>query len=392
MARGRLIWLAALCCCPGFNGGSALQAPPVDWTARGDEVVELVRNHFYDTALADRWAAKHAGYARRVDSGERFSKLTNSLLSELKVSHTGYFTPSDAKYFGLKAIFAEALKLGLVEWDSSGADFTVDGVVRVIFAGGPASKAGLRRGDKVLLADGKKLHPVLSFHGRSGSAVALTVQRTENGPPMAVDLTPRRINPKTEWFDAQRNGARLIARNGKSIAYVPFFSCAGEEHHEALQESLSGPLRDAGALILDFRDGFGGCNPQFVNLFNHAPPVLTQISRDGKTNRYDPQWRKRLVVLINEGTTSGKEAVAYSIKKHRLGTLVGQRTAGAVVGGRCFVLSDQSLMYLAVADVRVDGERLEGVGVAPDVEVPDRLVFADGADPQLDKALDVAAQ
>ena len=48
-------------------------------------------------------------------------------------------------------------------------------------------------------------------------------------------------------------------------------------------------------------------------------------------------------------------------------------------------------MYLAVADVRVDGERLEGVGVAPDVEVADQLPFADGADPQLDKAIDVAA-
>jgi hypothetical protein len=39
---------------------------------------------------------------------------------------------------------------------------------------------------------------------------------------------------------------------------------------------------------------------------------------------------------------------------------VGERTAGAVLAGRCFLLSDRSLLYLAVAGIRGDGERLEG--------------------------------
>jgi putative endonuclease len=51
-----------------------------------------------------------------------------------------------------------------------------------------------------------------------------------------------------------------------------------------------------------------------------------------------------------------------------------------------------SLLYLAVTDCRVDGERLEGVGVTPDVEVEDRLPYAAGADSQRDKALDFAAR
>jgi C-terminal processing protease CtpA/Prc len=42
---------------------------------------------------------------------------------------------------------------------------------------------------------------------------------------------------------------------------------------------------------------------------------------------------------------------------------------------------------LAVSDVRVEGERLEGRGVVPDVEVPFRLPYAAGRDPQLDAAL-----
>jgi carboxyl-terminal processing protease len=47
------------------------------------------------------------------------------------------------------------------------------------------------------------------------------------------------------------------------------------------------------------------------------------------------------------------------------------------------------LLYLAVVDVLVDGERLEGKGVIPDIEVPSPLEYAQGKDPQLEKAVEV---
>jgi carboxyl-terminal processing protease len=374
---------------------SRANAPPeqdTEWPARGDEVIRLVREHFYDRKTAGGWAAKHADYARTAESAERFAALTKEALSGLKVSHTGFFTTQDPEYYGLLAIFANALNAGQVEWDSPGADITADHFVRVVFADGPADKAGLRRGDRILKADDKDFHAVTSFRDRSGQPVTLTVQRKGDQPPIKIRITPRRINPAREWLEAEEKGAKSITRKGKTVGYVPLFSCAGDAYQNALQEMLSDRLRDADALILDFRDGFGGCNPEFVNLLNQTPAVLTYIDRNGKHQRFDSQWRKPLVVLINGGTRSGKEVVAYSIKKHRLGTLVGQRTAGAVVGGRCFLLSDRSLLFLAVRDLLVDGQRLEGQGVNPDVEVLDVLPFANGADPQLDRAIEIATR
>jgi carboxyl-terminal processing protease len=47
-------------------------------------------------------------------------------------------------------------------------------------------------------------------------------------------------------------------------------------------------------------------------------------------------------------------------------------------------------VYVAVADVRVDGMRLEGVGVRPDVEVGFDRRYAGGVDPQVEKAVEVA--
>ena len=115
---------------------------------------------------------------------------------------------------------------------------------------------------------------------------------------------------------------------------------------------------------------------------------MTHIARDGTRREIDFQWRKPVALLVNGGSRSGKEVFAYGFRKHRIGSVVGSRTAGAVVGGRPFLVEPGMLLYLAVLDVRVDGERLEGRGVTPDVEVPFEVPYAAGADPQLEAALE----
>ncbi|HVJ81615.1 MAG TPA: S41 family peptidase, partial [Planctomycetia bacterium] len=319
-----------------------------DSARRSAEIVKIVREHFFDPVVAEEWAKRNANYATGLPA-DQFAAATRKALAELKVSHTGFFTEDDAKYHGLRAIFAQPLKLEKVEWESPGADFTQEGFVRRTFAGGPAEAAGLLRGDKVLQADGASFAPVASFRGKAGKEVALLVERREGEKALTVKVTPRRINPKQEWLEAQRKGARVIKSDGKRVAYVPMFSCAGSEHQELLEELIAQPtFREAEALIIDFRDGFGGANPQFVNLFNKTPPVIDSKDRDGKQVIYDPQWRKPVAFLINGGTTSGKEVVAFAIRKHGIGKLIGKPTAGAVLGGRCFPLAGDCLMYLAV--------------------------------------------
>jgi carboxyl-terminal processing protease len=371
--------------CPGQT--------PNDVRAKKEaQVVELVREQFFDARVAEVWTGKHRHFAREARDDAGFKVLANRALAELATSHTGYFDRHDPEYYGLLAIFAPALKLPRVEWDSPGADITPEDVVRSIFAGGPADEAGLRRGDRLLSADGKPFHRVDSFQGRTGQTITLRVQRQARGEPLAIRLIPRRTEPRKEWLDAQVAGTRLIAVGTRKVGYAPMFSCSGEEFQAALHQALGKGLRQADALVIDFRDGWGGCDPSFVNLFTRQAPALTFVDRGGQERVVDDQWRKPVVLLINGGSRSGKEAVAAAMKRHRLATLVGSRTTGAVVGGRCFPLADESLLYLAVSDVRVDGERLEGVGVAPDITVPDRLLFSDGRDPQLEKALEVAAQ
>jgi carboxyl-terminal processing protease len=95
---------------------------------------------------------------------------------------------------------------------------------------------------------------------------------------------------------------------------------------------------------------------------------------------------------VNEGSRSGKEILAYGFQQLQIGPVVGSKTAGAVVAGSPFLMQDGSLLYVAVTDVYLDGGvRLEGAGIAPDVEVPMTLEYAQGADPQKEQAIVVAA-
>jgi carboxyl-terminal processing protease len=101
------------------------------------------------------------------------------------------------------------------------------------------------------------------------------------------------------------------------------------------------------------------------------------------------RWRKPVAMLINSGTRSGKEVLAHGFKKNGFGSVIGERTAGALLAGTAFLLSDGSLLIVAVNDAAVDGERVEGKGVDPTIKVPFDIRYAAGQDPQLDKAVEM---
>src|ERR1700704_3641955 len=108
--------------------------------------------------------------------------------------------------------------------------------------------------------------------------------------------------------------------------------------------------------------------------------------RNGASEFETVNWPKPVAMLVNGGTRSGKEILAYGFKKYRLGELIGTRTEGAVLAATAFLIGN-GLLLLAVEDVRVDGERLEGVGVTPTIEVQAGAASAESDDPQLSRAV-----
>ncbi len=383
------------------------------------EVWQEVDENFFDPKFNGvNWKAKREEYEERIKparSIEEASVVINQMLGELNTSHTRFYSRLEPAYYQLLGVFdrgdfaQEIAKLfpdGKLEYTDIGI-FTKDingkTFITAILDGSPAAKAGLKVGDAVLMVDGKPYQPIQSFVDKADREVKISIQRTPDAKSIEdITVIPKKLYPNTLFLEAMRESIKIIERDRtlpgaksdrQKIGYVHIWSYAGDQYQQLLGDEIAyGKLKDADSLILDLRDGWGGANPNYLAIFAEQVPVLTRIPRDGIKRNLDYQWRKPVVMLVNNGSRSGKEILAYGFKKYGLGKVLGTKTAGAVVGGSPFLLNDGNLLYLAVVDVLVDGERLEGKGVIPDIEVPFPLEYAQGKDPQLERAIEVLLQ
>jgi len=369
-----------------------------------DEAAGLVRTHFYDRKMHGRdWDQLVARYRPRylaAEGAKARSEAINALLAELEASHMIYATPDDPAYYQLADIFRFGLRRDLPKHFPNGISYPgigiftreIDGKTFVtgVMAGLAGEKAGLKVGDEIVSADGAPFQPVGSFRDKVGTTVRLAIRRERSGPETVVEIRPERIEPGKAFRRAMHDSARLIEANGKRIGYIRVWSYAGRDYQDILVDELSsGKLKDADALIWDLRDGWGGARPHFLDVFNARAPDMTFTERSGKREFVSFRWRKPVAMLVNGGTRSGKEVLAYGFKTYGYGEVIGVRTAGALLAGRGYLLSDGSFLMVAVSDVAVDGMRLERTGVTPTLEVPFDIPYAAGSDPQLDKAVEV---
>ncbi|HEY2516595.1 MAG TPA: S41 family peptidase [Polyangiaceae bacterium] len=385
---------------------SPVPAKPTDATL--DALDRIVRENFYspDVLVQRRWS-EHVQQARRelATRPAEQAEILGRLVESLHTSHTEYFAPSDPRYAQILSIFEPILKASSkrcpnpsvlppmpiqaedidVWWRSFDGHWFVGGV----FEGGVAEHAGLLLGDEVVSADGHPFAPVGSFAGKAGAPVRLAVRRVSGGPLLDVAVTPRKVAPQTAFREAMHASARIVERSGAKVGYVHVWSWAGDEMQDELEDAID-RLNQQGAthLVLDIRDGWGGAAPSFIRIFDRNVPVFDARMRDGHHYHRDAQIRVPAALLINRGSRSGKEGIAYAVKEHHLATLVGERTGGSVLPGGLFCLDDGAALYLAIGDLDVDGERLEGKGVGPDREIPFDLRYAGGRDPQVEGAIE----
>jgi carboxyl-terminal processing protease len=404
MAWRKLLLIGFLCVALPTQAIAQTQAAPKTDLAVFDEVWDIVNRQFYDSDFGGiDWRAmrdKYRPLAAAAPDEAAQAEIIDRMLAELGASHTGRYLPDDPAYYQLVDIFSGSLRRELRSLYPDGVRYPGVGIftkeingklfVSGIIAGLPADEAGLLVGDEIVDVEGKPFEPVGSFEGKVGQIVNLTIRRAAGGPLTKVATKPEWIEPAEAFLEAMTDGARVIEVGDKRIGYVRIWSYAGGSYQDRLEQLLStGKLKDVDALVWDLRDGWGGAQPGYLDIFGELGPTMTLTERDGERELVNVKWRKPVALLINGGSRSGKEVLAYGFKKHHVGEVIGTRSAGALLAGRAFLLNDDSLLLLAVADVSVDDERLEGVGVAPTIEVPFPLAYAAGQDPQLDKAVEV---
>ncbi|MCG8549876.1 MAG: S41 family peptidase [Desulfobacterales bacterium] len=367
-----------------------------------EEIVEIVEAHFYNPVqIIKDFPAIRDAYRKQlpqISTRKAFSSLVNTMLGELKASHTYYLTTEDYEYYQLAALFSQIPSIGGL-FEAQNVLYPTVGIITQSFkkkvhivsvlSGSIAEKAGLLKGDEIQSVNGKPYTPIASLRPFIGNDVSFEIRRQARAEPFKIVMKPVLVNPKQEMLEAQKASARIIKRAGKRIGYIHIYSYAGDEYHQELLNALIwGELRKADALIIDLRYGLGGAWPYYLNLFNQDIPALEMIDKHGKKTTVDSQWRKPAAYLVNGFSRSGKELLAFGARKYHTATVIGERTPGQTLGGRLFPLSNNDMLFLAVKSSRIDGVNLEGVGVEPDIEVPFDVRYCSGHDVQLEKAVE----
>jgi C-terminal processing protease CtpA/Prc len=397
--------LAAAVVAPALVSTAAAYTPPTLGKAVFDRTVEIVNEEFYRPGELDVFNKAVGDILVDANLAKADSTTVDAAidaaLASLNTSHTARYTPDEIGYFELLDVFRSNYRRELRRLFPRDGKITYDGVGMVtrlidgkvfvsdVYDGGPASRASIKVGDEILAADGAAFAEIGSFAGKAGKDVVLTLRRKEGGPALDVKVRVERLQPSEALLEAISNSARVIDRDGRRVGYIRIWAYTHHDVGGVLNSMLGGGrLADVDGLVLDLRSRWGGAPADAAELFLGRTPEMEMIERDGDVRHVNTRWHKPVVGIIDEGTRSGMDIFASAFKQNGI-PLVGTETAGDVVAGRGFLLPDDSLLVLAVADVKVDGKRLEGNPIQPDIEVPFDIRYADGGDPQFDAALDL---
>ncbi len=349
--------------------------PPSNFGLYG-EVWRMIDQEFYGQHPAPRAVAEHA---------------VEGLVDALGDPYADYVDPATAATLGED--YLPELVDGLGAW----VEPVTNGALVVATAPGSPAAEHLLPGDVIVVVGEdelaglgrKEMRDLLS--GKAGSSVRLIVlHESERGEAMEVqresvalpDVKVTQPAPHVDYFRLTHFDPEVV--KGLDDALAALSSDPPEALVIDLRDNPGGDLDSVRAIAGRFMDG----------------KVWIEVDHDGSQTEQDADSSgapdvalpKRVVVLVNAGTAGAAEILAGALRDNLGAQLVGETTFGkgslqAVTG-----LSDHSAIRLTTGHWRTPaGTEVEGVGLAPDVDVA--LSAEDRAadrDPQLDAAVAAA--
>jgi tricorn protease len=264
----------------------------------------------------------------------------------------------------------------------------------------PLTEPGVnvKKGDYLLAVNGVNLTGNMNifslFENTDGKIVEITVN---NKPDYAGSRIVKVVPVGSEsslrsrdWVEGNLKKVTETTNSQVAYVYVPNTSTAGHEYFKR----YFFPQANRKAIIIDERFNGGGSLADYYTDILRRPLQSYWNMRYGKDQKSpNASIQGPKVMIINETAGSGGDMLPWMFRKFGIGTLVGKRTWGGLVGTLGFpeFIDGGSVTAPNLAIWTNDGFVVENVGVAPDIEVEQWPAdVLKGKDPQLEKAIEVA--
>ncbi|HEY9127404.1 MAG TPA: PDZ domain-containing protein, partial [Acidobacteriaceae bacterium] len=380
-----------------LGGMVATVDPRAEWKQMYHETWRIQRDFLYDPHThglsIPKVEAKYKPYLDHLSSRSDFTYLSVEMLSEVTIGHMfvreAHFDHDDAPRAGLLGAdyvvengrYKIAKILGGQNWTPGLASpLTLPGVY-------------VKEGEYLLAVNGKELHATDNlyqfFDGTAGLQTVLRVGPNADGKD-ARDVTVVPIGDEDglrnlDWIEANRRKVDKLSDGKVAYVYMPDTGGGG---YTNFNRYFYAQLNKQ-ALVLDERWNEGGLIADYIVEVLKRKPLSGAIERDGKPV-HDPIGAifGPKVMLINQNSGSGGDAMPWYFRKAEVGKLIGTRTWGGLVGIGGFppLLDGGRVTAPRYAIYGLHGDwEVENHGIAPDLPVEETpKEFKTGQDAQLE--------
>lgn len=390
------------------EGGGALKSaaglevwvdPPAEWKQIWHEVWRIERDFLYTPTFhgLDLGAAEklYGRYVPGIAARQDLSVLIREALANLTLGHV--------RTYGGDMPKQDHVSVGLL-----GADYRIDQghyQFAKILQGenwNPKLKAPLtqpgvdvKEGDYLLAINGEELRGdddvSRLLMGRAGKQTVITVSARPNlNGARQVTVVPvgSEVSLRLrDWMEGNRKKVDELSGGRVGYVYLPDTAGGGLTNFDRYYFSEIG--KDG--CIIDERFNHGGQIADYFVDVLAMKPVMGATTREGQDVILPQTVYGPKVMLANEMSGSGGDALPWMFKKAGIGTLVGTRTWGGLVGigGYPKLIDGATVTAPRWALYGTTGQwEVENHGITPDVEVEqDPALVRQGHDPQLEKAV-----
>ncbi len=376
--------------------------PPAEWAQMYHEVWRIERAYFYDP---------HFHGANTEADENHFEPYVESIASRADLNYIfqemlGAFSVGHLRGNGGAIPEAKHVPGGLL-----GADYEIKNnryCLAKIYTGGvfnakekaPLAQPGLNlaAGDCILAINGQELTAAIDIQqpleGTMGRVINLRVGSADGKNARDISVTP--ITSETslrniDWIEGNQHKVDQLSGGKLAYVYLPDTGAGGFTNFNRYYFAQT---QKQGAIIDERFNAGGQVADYFVEVMgrhieSYWAPRYGTIEHTPNAAIYGPK-----VMIANEFSGSGGDALPWLFKQAKLGPLVGKRTWGGLVGiGPIPVLMDGGhVTSPSVAFFSPKGEwDVENHGVDPDFAVDqDPKSVSEGHDPQLEKAVALA--